>query len=363
MLAENVATMNSGDDRESEVIDPDYDDETVDPTEYGITSFGIDYDVDGIVRRLKNGDIEIPDFQRGFVWDIKRSSRFIESLLRRLPVPGIFLYREPDSQRQKVIDGQQRLETLRRYLNGKFNGREFALTGVCEPFEGHTFNGLAEREKRILRDSIIHATVIRQDRPDDGGSSQYAIFERLNTNATPLSPQEIRSAIYGGEFNQLLKVLNKNDDWRVLFGRPHKRMRDQEMILRFLALYFDSRRYQEPMKGFLNQFMNANRDLGKIGESEIRGAFEKTAATIHDKLGHRAFRPVRALNATVLDSLMIGIARRICEKGPIDSDINAQYRELLDNPRFREATEARTSKPENVRRRLDLATKAFADVV
>ncbi len=86
------------------------DDETVAPVRYETTSYGIDFDVEGVVRRIKRDDIFIPEFQRSFIWNLGEASRFIESLLLGLPVPGIFLSQEPESGRLLVIDGQQRLK-------------------------------------------------------------------------------------------------------------------------------------------------------------------------------------------------------------------------------------------------------------
>lgn len=73
---------------------------------YDITSFGADYDVDGVVRRLSKGEIFAPPFQRDYVWNIKHASRFIESLLLGLPVPGIFLAKDVATNKFLIIDGQ-----------------------------------------------------------------------------------------------------------------------------------------------------------------------------------------------------------------------------------------------------------------
>src|SRR5436189_81341 len=91
-----------------EVIDDADRDDTIVPQQYNITSFGADYDFEGIVRRLQRGDIFTPEFQRGYVWTMQTASRFIESLLLGLPVPGVFLARESTSNKLIVIDGQQR---------------------------------------------------------------------------------------------------------------------------------------------------------------------------------------------------------------------------------------------------------------
>src|SRR5262245_19835162 len=84
-------------------------DDAVPPIRYEVASFGIDYDVEGIVRRLKRKDMLIPFFQRTYIWKLAEASRFIESLLLGLPIPGVFLAEEPGTNRLLVIDGQQRL--------------------------------------------------------------------------------------------------------------------------------------------------------------------------------------------------------------------------------------------------------------
>ncbi len=358
-------TLDYVDPEEDVSIRGDAPEETVDvKQQYSITSYGADYDVEGIVRRLDRGDIEIPEFQRTFVWSQVRSSKFIESLLMGLPVPGIFLYREKNSQQLRVIDGQQRLMSLQFYYRGNFgdSGKEFTLKGLESRFGGLAYNDLPEEDKRRLNDSIIHASIIQQESPDDDGSSQFAIFERLNTNSTPLSSQEIRAAIFHGEFNDLLEELNNNSDWRTLFGKRHSRKRDQELILRFLALYFvGAERYRPTMKEFLNDHMRHNRNLEKHTETEIRNLFEETVRVILSKLGPEAFKPERALNAALLDSLMVGITCRL-QNGPIDSDISEAYKNLQRNEFFKQSISAGTSQAENVRTRIRLATDAFASV-
>ena len=359
MVADIVSETNI----EEVEIDATYADETVAVKQYTITGYGADFDVEGIVRRLQRGDIEIPKFQRAFVWSPKRSSRFIESLLMGLPVPGIFLYRDKGSQKLRVIDGQQRLMSLQFYFEGKFkdSNHEFTLKSLDSRFNGLAYNDLPDEDRRRLNDSIIHASIIQQEAPDDNGSSQYSIFERLNTTSTPLSPQEIRTAIYGGQFNKLILALNEFGAWRTLFGKRSTRKRDEELILRFMALYYRYDQYQPPMKGFLNQFMCDNRDLEEYAESEIRSLFQDTVNIILEKLGDKAFKPERALNAALLDSLMVGIARRH-DKGPINTEIKQEYNCLLRNDEFRDSIYARTAHLDNVRRRIQLATEAFVSV-
>lgn len=342
---------------EVEVIDADYERETVNSREYIISGYGADYDVEGLVNRLRRGDIETPGFQRAYVWNQHRASRFIESLLMGLPVPGIFLYKERDSQRLFVIDGQQRLKTLLYYYAE--DEAAFALKGLKSRFDGLYYKDLAPEDRRRLNDAIIRASIIHQEAPDDDGSSRYAIFERLNTNSTPLTPQEIRSAIYGGAFNSLIEELNNYSDWRALFGRQSIRKRDEELILRFLALYFNGENYSSPMKGFLNKFMKDNRELDSFDEQVVRSLFERTVTTMLSKLGERAIKPDRQVNAAAADAIMVAVARAL-DTESVCSDLNAAYQSLMKDQDFLNAISAGTSQPVNVRKRIGLATQAFA---
>jgi uncharacterized protein with ParB-like and HNH nuclease domain len=327
------------------------------PYRYSITSYGADYPVDGLVQRLEKDVIFIPPFQRQFVWSLKIASRFIESLLLGLPVPGIFLSRDNETGKMLVIDGQQRLKSLQFFYTGIFQGKEFRLKDVQEQFEGSTYKSLREEDKRRLDDSIIHATIVKQDEPTEDNSSIFHIFERLNTGGLTLRPQEIRACIYYGEFNELLNVLNGYKNWRSIFGDYSKRLRDQELILRFFALYYNFDNYQKPIKEFLNKFMASNRHLGKIKPEEFIQKFQTTIDIINKTLGKEAFRPERTLNVAVYDAVMVALARRL-EKGEMQ-DLNKFrecYFELLKNEKFKSTVQTATSDATVVTERLSIAT-------
>jgi hypothetical protein len=358
--------------------DPDILDDAIDETlleeedtgeealRYEITSYGADYDVDGLVKRLKNGDIKIPEFQRGYVWPIKQASRFVESLLLGLPVPGIFLSRENETNKLLVIDGQQRLRTLHAFYEGLFPStkKEFSLVDVQVGFEGKTYKSLEEEHRRVLDNSIIHATVVKQTEPSDGSSGIYKIFERLNSSGMLLSPQEIRTAIYGGALSTLLSELNKNARWRKLFGPVNKRMRDQELILRFFALAKAAAPYARPMKTFLNNFMHQNKNIPPAACKDLRTMFDESVSLVLERIGPKAFKPVSTFNAAVFDAILIGISARL-GKGPINDfgGIASAYKEVLANSDFQQWTSRSTADDETVKKRLQMATEAFAKVL
>lgn len=351
--------------QEVEIEDELGDESEVIPFKYAITSYGADYPIDGLVKRIANGSILVPPFQRGFVWNISQASRFVESLLLGLPVPGIFLSKEEETQQLLVIDGQQRLRTLQYFYDGIFadTGHEFALKNVQKQFEGVTYKNLKDEDRRRLDDSILHATIVKQDEPSDDDSSIYHIFERLNTGGTHLVPQEIRACIYHGEFNDLLKQINQNKYWRLIYGKVNKRMRDQELILRFFAMFFDIRNYSRPMKDFLNKYMGKNRRLQLQSADQLTEIYSKIMQLIYESIGEKAFKPVRALNAAVFDAVMTGIARRL-EKNDIKDKkaLRIKYEELLKNEDFINATHTGTADEKSVNNRISLATIAYENL-
>jgi uncharacterized protein with ParB-like and HNH nuclease domain len=338
------------------------------PFEYAITSYGADYPVDGLVKRINNNDIYVPSFQRGYVWKIKDASRLIESLLLGLPVPGIFFAREPETQKLLVIDGQQRLKTIQYFYNGVFepSKKEFALEKVNSRFVGLTYKTLSEEDRRRLDDSIIPATIVKQDEPSSDLSSIYHIFERLNTGGTNLQAQEIRACIYHGEFQELLKKLNNNLIWRSIYSQePDKRMRDQEMILRFFALHFDKKEYKKPMKKFLNNFMGKNRHCQIYSQDILSQIFCKTVEVVEKSLGDYAFKPKRDFNASTFDAIMVGISTRLANHEIEDYEsVRIAYDDLLNNQKFQDVTvnTGRTTDKNEVDTRLSMAIKAFENI-
>lgn len=326
---------------------------------FQITSYGADYTVDSLVKRMKDGAFKIPTFQRRFVWTLKHSSKFIESLLMGLPVPGIFLYKQPDGK-HLVVDGQQRLKTLQAFYSGVLEEKKFRLAGVREPWAGSSFSDLDPSDRLKLDDSIVHATIFQQDVPADVLDSIYFVFERINTGGIRLSPQEIRNCISEGPFTQLVQSLNDDPSWRKVFGPVNKRAKDQELIVRFLALHLDGAKYARPMAKFLNDFSDRmnKQTIGKLqGAAKI---FRDTIAMVDGAIGENAFRPVRALNAAVFDAVMTGLAIRMAQSpAPKKEAVRKAYDKLLLSEKFREGWLRATADEETVKLRINLATKAF----
>ena len=339
------------------------DDELGYPVRYTIASYGSDMPIDGLVDRLKREDIFVPEFQRNFVWTIAQASRFIESLLLGLPVPGIFLFKEPETNRLMVVDGQQRLLTLQSFYKGVFGDKAFKLIGVSDIFSQKTYDSLAPEERRFLNDAILHATIFQQVEPSNDRSSVYSIFERLNTGGTPLSPQEIRACVYRGSLNDLLSELADNPHWEHLYGKKDARKKNEEIILRFFALYYCLETYDRPMKKFLNEFMEENRRLDTCRLQEFRKVFEETVEAADTILRPAALRPERALNVSVADAVLVGLAHRLRE-GPVSDHqaLLSAHNALITKLRDERLHIEDTTNKERVNTRIAHARQAYGAV-
>ncbi len=231
------------------------------------------------------------------------------------------------------MDGQQRLLSLLYFYDSiwKPTKREFSLKGVDAAFDGRTYKGLRDEDRRRLEDAILHVTVFKQDEPSEDESSIYQVFERLNSGGKKLTPQEIRSAVHhSGGMREVLQDLNKNAEWRSIYGQEDARMRDQELVLRALAFYYDAGDYKSPLVTFLNGFMGRHKNLDKTEVDDMKRAFTVAIHVIYESVGSFAFRPTRVLNAAVFDSVMVGVARRL-SKGPVTDSgrFKTAYDELM----------------------------------
>lgn len=330
---------------------------------FKITSYGADMTAFELTHRLGKDLIVPPAFQRKYVWRIKQASRFIESLLMGLPIPGIFLFKDQKLNKQLLVDGLQRLETVHRYKNKRFEGRAFKLAEVADPWNGKTWDDLTAEDRDLIDQSVIYATIFQQDFPKDKDRSIYEVFERINTGGMRLSPQEIRACVSYGDFSALLRTLNADEDWRAIFGKVSNRLKDEELILRFLALLHRGKKYKKPMRDFLDEFLEHNRSLQTIDGKTLTKEFKDTIATVRRALGSRAFRVGSSLNAAIFDAVMVGVARRL-RRGPIKKEeaLANAYTALLADKGFGAAYVRATSDEESVRSRLAIARKAFAKV-
>jgi hypothetical protein len=357
-------------------IENDDSSEIAAPSRFEVSSFGWDSDVEGLVKRLNRGDIKLPGFQRGFVWSLTEQSRFIESLILGLPVPNIFLAQDRNSKTLNIVDGQQRLKTLQRYLAGDFpisNSKK-----IHEDLRGCYFNRdvaksakskiLEGADERTLSDSILHSIVIKPDASSDSleygqdyNNAVVQIFRRLNTSGKVLQPQEVRSCIFYGPFDNLLHDMNKNQSWRDLFGVEHSRYKDVETILRFLALYENFENYKAPMPSFLDKYMEVNRNMDASNILKMREIFESTTSRLLEACGESLFKTGGTLLLSKFDAITVGFAKAVTSGVTFENSeiINAKINQLLADETYIDSTTEFINDTGNVTGRINAAIEIF----
>ena len=187
-----------------------------------------DFPLSTLREMVDDGDIiPNPEYQRDYVYTDKQASKLVESVLMGIPIPTIYLCVEEDNT-YSVIDGQQRITSLIRYLKN-----EYALNGLQELNElnGKYYKDLPKDiQKKLKSSSLSTISLLKQST-----NLKYEIFARLNQGAVKLNPQELRNCIYRGTFNKMLDdIAATNPHLRILFHDDNNRKSYQERILRFL---------------------------------------------------------------------------------------------------------------------------------
>lgn len=359
-------------------------------TQYDISVIPNDFNITTIFNLIDSGAVEMPVFQRNYIWDKKRASRFIESLILGLPVPQIFLYQK-ERNKFLVIDGQQRLLSIYYYIKQRFplvekraelrkvfdlnNGipdsilfndmyfQDFKLqlskseNGEKNPLDGLRYNTLG-LHKSNFEFMTIRCMAIRQNEPKEDDSSVFEIFSRLNTGGVNLSNQEIRACLYYSDFFRILNILNQNSIWRNIYGKPEDgKFRDVEIILRSFALLCDGENYSGSMNGFINRFakkaMNYSTSeieyFENLFTSFLESCSEISRETFATKKGE--------FNGALFDSVFVATVDRYYKEkslvgGKTQPDkINA----LKKDVEFEEAITHSTSHTKMVKKRLEKA--------
>lgn len=330
-----------------------------------------DLSVDGLVNRLNRKSMLVPQFdgqddlvqvagfQRGFVWSKMQMDRFIESLLLGYPVPGIFLVKQVEDNRMLILDGQQRLITLQRFYDGLHEGKVFSLKFVGDEFKGLTYKGLDESLQFKLDDSYMQATIVAADGSAEVDDSIFQIFERLNSGGTQLTSHEIRVALYAGHLMASVEVLNSDSQWRDIFGPRSKRIRDHELVMRILALYADSQNYARPLKGFLNNFAQRNRNID-IASGASGLLFKQACKEINEQVGSRAFRRSGSSQVNSAQAEAVCVATmEATHEGRVPKNLDVRITSLLTNEDFLKHTGRATADKDAVDTRLQLARAAL----
>ena len=318
-----------------------------------LTTQAYDKSVSDVVRMITDKDLILdPDYQRNYVWDNKKASKLIESIILNVPIPVIYVSEEKDSS-WSVIDGLQRLNSLKRFFDGKFK-----LSGLEILFELNRcdIKTLPSKSLRMLKNGLLRIVMVTADSNDD---IKYDIFMRLNTGSVHLNEQELRNCLYRGKLNTFLQEEAKEMEWLAMLGLdyPHKRMVDRELLLRFLALSVNWDRnthtvigYKGNMKSYLNAFMKHYQNDAEM-LNNFKSLCDDTIEKVYEVYGANAFRRINEdgsitpINRAIMDALMISVIPYSRERlsSAKDSLRDRLRDEIAENKEFRLSTLTSTS--------------------
>lgn len=216
--------------------------------------FNTDWTVETLFRQIEKGNINLdPQFQRREAWGISRKSKFIESILCSLPIPNVVLAEDRALKgKYLVIDGKQRLFSIASFLKGRFVLRDLTIRS---DLNGCSFEDLRNNQPQDVNtiDNYTIRTVVIRNWPDE--DYLYTVFYRLNSGSLQLSPQELRKALHAGKFLDFLDdYVSESPDFKTIFGdKLDPRMRDVELVLRFVAFDKSFIDYKGDLKMFLDE--------------------------------------------------------------------------------------------------------------
>lgn len=283
-----------------------------DPTKIKVTVQNIA--IFNLIRRLENERINMKTkFQRqAGLWKDQEMSRLIESLLVRIPLPA-FYFDGSDDNSWEVVDGLQRLSTLKRFIITK----DLKLRGLeyLKEFEGFGFEDLPAYLQGRIEETNIIAYLIQPGTPEQ---VKFNIFKRINTGGLVLTAQEIRHALNQGIPADFVEDLAKLDEFKhAMDGAVRSdRMEDRDFTTRFLGFYTLYDEYQPDLDSFLNKAMAGLKKMSLDERNEIRVAFRAAMKAARGIFYNDAFRKRyakgqrrRPLNKALFDAWSVNLAK------------------------------------------------------
>ena len=299
-----------------------------------------------LFRMYHEGILEIhPHFQRETVWSVRMQTRFIDSLMKQLPIPSMCFSLDYKTQRWQVIDGLQRMATLIRFLDAedwklaRLNDIDPAISG--QSVQNFSIDPSLHDYYLRVRNLTLPITVIRCDTSKhDHMNYLFTIFHRLNTGGEKLNNQEIRNCIFSGPFNDLLSHLDQNPIWLSITGRTSAsgdRFRGREQILRFFALRDKYPDYKGKLASFLNQYMLEHRNPDATFLKEHEGTFLQTIELTQKAVVPDGDESHRRIPLAVLEAVLVGVSLNLDALRAISSTtLRSKYSQLLASDEFAE---------------------------
>lgn len=334
--------------------------------------------VNEVVNRINTERIILnPDFQRDFVWSIKKQSRLIESCLMRIPLP-VFYVAEAKDGRIIVVDGLQRLNTFKNYLDNKFSLAQLGAENENNIGNNNQYNEKRFKELPItlqerIQDTQLTLYILDSKAPD---RAKLDIFERVNSGE-PLARQQMRNCLFNGPATKWLKTAANSNNFLTATGWSidSKTMRDREVINRFCAFrLLGVEQYKADMDDFLARALDKMNNLNQEELDELYQIFLHSMDVNYKLFGKHAFRKSLATKSqdtgrTVINVSLFDVCSVLLAKFEYDDietyfePITSMICKLLDSFEFVQAITYGTNGVLQVKTRFNMMEDAIEEIL
>lgn len=291
-----------------------------------------EYTLELLIEKYREGEIFIPKYQRGYVWDEKRASKFIESLILGLPIPYMFL--ADNNGLSEIVDGSQRIRTLDYFLK---NDLPLQKLEKLTFLEGFRFEDMPLSRQRRFKKKTIRLIELTEKADLE---TRQDVFQRINTSPVLLSAMEIRRGSFDGEFSKFIDHCSKNQKFKILCPISNERKdraERQELVLRFFAYTERYTSFVQRVDDFLNDYMKDKKQNGFNADS-LAETFEDMLDFV-DKYFPYGFRKGINHNTTPrvrFEAIAVGVGVALKENPNLVPAIPVN--QWISSPEFEEIT-------------------------
>lgn len=319
-------------------------------------------------RMYTENQLEIDtDFQRQEIWSSSSQTRFIDSLVKQLPIPSLCISYDFINTDRQVVDGRQRIASIVRFLSPT-TWKLSKLDDIDKTISNKSNNEIKINYPEIyarVQNTTIPVTVLRCDLSKSSHREyMFTIFHRLNAGGMKLNNQEIRNCIFSGKLNDFLKDAARIEPFVKIFGMPSERgyrFTHEELILRVLSLSDDHKSYRGPLSKHLNAYMSNHRNPTDMEIKRIANDFELTSTIISTQFGRRRKRSLAHFSKAILEAIFVAVLKNLESTESRDAIENRKrLTTLLKDPIFStDALKDGLSARDKVISRLDRAIEIF----
>jgi len=322
----------------------------------------IEYTIEVIVQKYLNGlsddsnELFIPDYQREMIWDEKRQSKFIESILLGLPIPYIYVadtseeavdeqnaLEIKDLARLEIIDGTQRIRTLANFTNDELSLKDLEK---LDKLEGFKFSSLPIARQRRFQRTTIRMIQLTEDADEE---TRRDLFERINTGSVELTEMQKRRGIQRGAFLKVIDQLGKHEKFLLLcnFTEPSiKMVEPQEYVLRFFAFLNNYQNFNKNIKQFLDDYLEEMNEADPETLENMKTEFDAMIDFV-ERYFPTGFRQGKKKDRTTtrikFESLAVGTALALRQR----KNVQPESLDFLESEKFRKYTTSNASSSKN----------------